>query len=374
MRRDIGAVLAGLGAFLIVIALALPFFIAGQVLKFPLNYYYTATLVSPNTTYFSPSKFSEVTGANVHGIYTLKGDAKAGNSSTAVWDLFTYLYNVGTGEQIEIQSRTVAFDRKTAALVDCCGQNLNGKPVHVGGIAGFVFPIGTKQQTYQVFDTTLLRPEPFTYSGTSNVNGISTYKFVENVAPTNIGFTPLSATQPEYYAINLTYWIDPDTGALLKILEHQQQYLVDPTTGAKTLVLFDGTLAPTPASVAAIVAIDNSGRLKITLIEVVIPLVAGILGVVLLVWGILLFRRGRQDVAEPGPDDATTREIPVTAPDGDAAASPPADRPATGGGRHAAGSAQPAGIVPGLDGDPAQAAADRPGGEDPEAGAEPTTG
>jgi Porin PorA len=363
MRRHIGAVLVGLGVLLIVLALTVPTWVGSHVLKFPLNFYYSADLVSPNTTYFNPSTLSEVNGATVEGIATLKGDAAAGNSSTAVWNQFSVLRDTGTGQNIQIQSRTVAFDRKTAALVNCCGQNLNGKPVNVSGaIAGFVFPIGTQQQTYDVFDTTAMKPEPFSYAGTDTVNGISTYKFTEYLFPTNIGFSALSSTEPEFYGVDLTYWIDPETGVLLKIVEHEQLFLEDPNSGATTTVLFDGTLTQTPASVAAIVAIDGSGRLKITVVHLIIPLVAGILGLVLLVWGFLLFGQGSQPEASESGFEAMTRELTGRAQD-DGQASP-----AAGGGKHAAGSQRPDSIVPGLEAEPTAASADRPGGDDPEAG------
>ena len=39
MRRDIGAVLAGLGTLLIVMAVVLPTYIVGQIAKFPLSEY-----------------------------------------------------------------------------------------------------------------------------------------------------------------------------------------------------------------------------------------------------------------------------------------------------------------------------------------------
>ncbi|MBV9449896.1 MAG: DUF3068 domain-containing protein [Streptosporangiaceae bacterium] len=371
MRRDIGMILAGLGMFLIVIAVVLPTYIAGQVIKFPLNYYYKAILNSPNTTYFSATKVKEVTGAPVQAIYTLKGDPSKGNSSTAVWNLFTYIYDTsiapGPAQEIQIQNRTFAFDRKTGELQNCCGHMLDNKVYNESGVVGYVFPMGTKQQTYQVYDTTLLRPVPFTYAGTDTVDGVLTYKFNENVAPTKIGFSPLSATEPEFYAINLTYWVDPDTGALLKVDEHQQQFLENAITSQRTTTLFDGTFTPTAASVAAIVAIDNSGRLKITLLETIIPIVAGVLGAVLLVWGVLLARKRRRDFTASG-FDAMTREL--------SAAPPPDDDPSASqvsGGKHAVRSADSggrAGVVPGLDGN--RTAAERGvEGENPEAAGGP---
>ncbi len=348
MRRDIGMILAGLGTFLIVIAVALPTYIAPRVIKFPLNYYYVAILNSPNTTYFSASKAAEVTGANVQAVYTLRGNASAGNSSTAVWDLFTYVHDTaypGHAGDIQAFPRQFAFDRKTAELRNCCGHNINGTVVTESGVVGYVFPMGTQKQTYEVFDTTLMRPVPFNYAGTDNVDGIFTYKFTENVPPTKIGFSPLSSTEPEFYAINLTYWVDPDTGAVLKVDEHQQQFLENAITGARTTTLFDGTFTPTPASVAAIVAIDNSGRLKVTMIETILPIVVGVLGAILLVWSVLLGRK-RRHVTESG-FEAMTRELAAAVPPDGATATKSA-----GGGKHAAEStAELVGIVPGIEGD-----------------------
>ena len=359
MRRDIGLILAGLGAFLIVLAVAMPTYIAGHVVKFPLNYYYKAVLTAPNTTYFSATKVAEVTGANVNAVYTLKGDAAKGNSSTAVWDLFTYIYDTGISgpdQQISIQQRTVAFDRKTAELRS-----------PQSGVVGYVFPMGTQPKTYDVFDTSLNRPVPYTYAGTDNVDGIFTYKFVENVAPTKIGFSPLSSTDPEYYAINLTYWVDPDTGALLKVKEHQQQFLENAITGAKTTTLFDGTLAPTAASVQDIVNIDNSGRLKITLIQTILPIVVGVVGAALLVWGVLLVRRRRDFTESTGFGETTGELSAATPPDGNSsAAAQNSASPNSTGGKHAAPSSGLAGIVPGMEGDPHEASAETHQAENPE--------
>jgi hypothetical protein len=360
-------VLVGLGTFLIVIAVVLPTYIAGQVLKDPLNYYYKAVLDSPNTSYFNAAKVTEVTGADVRAVFTFKGNAKAGNSSTGVEDLFSYVYDPAysfTDGQILITQRTFAFDRKTAQLRNCCGANMNGKHVDQSGIPGYVFPMGTQQKTYQVWDANLLRSVPFSYVGTDTVNGILTYKFTANVPPTKIGFSALSATEPEFYAINVTYWVDPDTGLLLKVLQHQQQFLENAITSARTTTLFDGTLATTPASLTWIVAIDNSGRLKITLIQTILPIVSGVLGAILLVWGILLVR-ARRSFTESG-FAAMTHELAA------AAAPPPPDTApgaakSAGAGKHASDNSRSTGVVPGLDHDAREGSAEASKRDNPEA-------
>jgi Porin PorA len=322
MRRDIGLILAGLGTFLIVLAVAIPTVLPSRIIKFPLNYYYVATLHSPNTTYYSPCTFGEVTGANVTATYTIKGVGNLGTSSTAVWDQFSSLVDFGANCKIQLQNRQLAFDRRNAMLVDCCGNTYAGE----SGVAGLVWPMNTKQQSYQVYDTTLRKPVTFTYAGPDTVDGVPVYKFQENVPPTKIGFSPLSTTDPEMYGINLTYWVDPQTGALLTVSEHQQEFLVDPVTGSKTTTLFDGTLSPDAPSVQAIVNIDNSGRLKITLFTLIIPLVSGILGLILLLLGIWMYLRKQPDVVESGYD-AMTRELAASV----AETRPPGPRPASDG-------------------------------------------
>ncbi len=156
MRRVIGLILAGFGTFLIVMAVLLPTWVSSQVIKFPLNEFETATLEASNATYFSPSALTEKTGVNLQATYTIKGDGAAGNSSTAVWDEYSYVYDLTNRQPVQQMTRRFAFDRRTAQLIDCCGASVNGNTsVKQQGYVGYVFPIGTKKQTYDVFDTTL---------------------------------------------------------------------------------------------------------------------------------------------------------------------------------------------------------------------------
>jgi hypothetical protein len=155
---------------------------------------------------------------------------------------------------------------------------------------------------------------PFTYDGTATVRGIRTYKFVEDVPPTKIGFSPLSSTQPEYYQIHLTYWVDPVTGALLNVNEDQKIFLQDPATGAQTTVLFDGDLEATPASVKQIVKLDSDGRNKLSLLGTILPIVLGILGAAALIAGIILARKPREEEALATPESAVDAAETPAAP------------------------------------------------------------
>jgi hypothetical protein len=352
MRRRVGLVLAGLGTCLIVFAVLMPTWVSSKVLKFPLNEYATATLTASDASYFSPTKLTELTGVNMEATYTIKGNAAAGSSSTAVWNQFIYVYDQTNKLPFQTMTRTMAFDRRTAQLINCCGANVNGNSsVEQSGIVGYVFPIGTQQQTYDVFDTNLNKPMPFDYSGTDTVNGIQAYRFTEVVAPTQNGtqvvpgslvnMSQASVVLPQYYEMRLTYWIDPDTGALLNATEHETLTLRNPQ-GVPALLLFDANLVMTPASVNGLVALDNSQRSKMTLVTTILPLVTGIVGVILLIVGILLSRR-REDVE--GGASATSPELAAAEPEDADLSAQSATRPS---------------LVPGLDDETHEATAESP--------------
>jgi hypothetical protein len=357
MRGIIGLILAGLGAFLILVAVLLPTWVVGQVVKFPLNEYETATLQATNASYFSASSLSEKTGVTMEATYTIKGDASKGNSSTAVWNEYSYVYDITNHQPVQQQSRTFAFDRRTGQLVDCCGASVNGDTsVRQTGLVGYVFPIGTQKQTYQVFDTTLKKTMPYRYVGTANVLGIQAYEFVEDVAPTQIatlsvpgsmvGSTSATVSAPEFDQLHLIYYVDPATGALINVNEHQTTSLRNPDTGATALVLFDADLIATPATLAKIVALDNKGRNELTLLETTLPIVLGIAGGVALIAGIFLARKRRDDMEDL---DVVPREMATSA----------AAEPARG--RH---SAELAGVVPGADDETKELAAEESEGPD----------
>ena len=298
MRRVLGLTLTGLGAFFIVLAVLLRFYLPGQVIKFPLNEYVVTTLTGHNISYFSQKQVKELSGVTAKATSTVEGDVTAGSSSTAVWNDFTAVEDLTNNEPISYTSQRSAFDRRTGVLVNCCGAYIGTNTKVRQSGQGYVWPIGTQKKTYQVFDTTVLKPEPFRYAGTTTIDGMTAYKFVEQV--TNRQFTTQtlpgslvglsdqpSVTLPEYVTETNTYWIDPVTGAVLNVNQNQTLTLQQPV-GTTRLVLFQGTLAETPQSIQSSVHLAGSSHLKISWIQAIGPIVAVLLGIVLLIVGIAL--------------------------------------------------------------------------------------
>ncbi len=194
MRRVAWAVLTGLGVFFIMLAVLSRFFVPAQAVKFPLNEYTKTTLQANNASYFSSKSVTELSGVTLQTTTTTKGDVAAaksvGSSKVAVWQTYSAVEDITNhaAVSIPVDGNSLAFDRKTGVLVPWSGNTVAGKPVNISGQEqGSLFPLGTQKKDYQVFDTTLLRPVTFHYTGTATTDGVATYVFVANVPATQVG-------------------------------------------------------------------------------------------------------------------------------------------------------------------------------------------
>ena len=297
MRRAVGLIASGLGSFLLVSGLLLRFYVAGQVVRFPLNEYQITTLAGKDVTYFSPSLLKDVTGVTMRVTRTTEGDVAAGTSSRAVWTQFSYSYDVTNAVAYQSLTQRSAFDRRTGALTGFCGEAVGSYTGRQDGLA-FVWPHGTRRTSYQVFDTTLHRPMAVQYAGRATIDGLATYRFVEHVPAGQFSTQKLpgslvglhgqpTVTLDEYYQAANTYWVDPVTGAVVDASEDQKITLRD-SGGVQRLVLFQGDLPMTARSVQGLVRPDRAKRADIEAITVTVPAGPGLAGAVLLAIGACL--------------------------------------------------------------------------------------
>jgi Porin PorA len=304
MRRGTGLVATALGAFLIALALMTRFYIAGQAIKFPLNEHTITTMVASKVSYFSPAELQELTGVTMTDTSTTEGDVASGSAGTAVWNNFTYVYDRTDGLAYDYSLQRLAFNRRSGELVNCsCGANVNGKKVHFSGL-GYVWPFGAQKTTYQIFDTTLMRTHPISYAGTATVAGLKTYKYVETVAPTQIGTEQLpgslvgmldeaTVSLPEYYSGTTTDYVDPITGTPVSVTMFRHLYLAG-SSGKLLLNLLDARFVTTSSSAAAAVQTARSDDAKISLVTILLPGTIGLAGIILLIIGLV--------IAWPRPD------------------------------------------------------------------------
>jgi hypothetical protein len=326
MRRVSWSVLTGLGVFFIVLAILSKFFVPGQAVKFPLNEYTTTTLQATGASYFSEKSVNEESGVTLQATTTTKGDVAAAKSTgtsnkIAVWQSYTAIEDVSNHQPVSIPTdgNTLAFDRKTGVLVPWSGNSVAGKPIQVtGNVQGTLFPLNTQKKSYQVFDTTLLKPVTFQYKGTSSTGGVSTYVFSASIPSTQIGTESLpgslvglsasEVTLPEFYTEQETWFVDPVTGVPLATEQKVRETLQD-DSGTTRLVLLDADFKTTPASITSGVNTVNDASTKITVLNVIVPIVAGVIGIILLVLGLVLSRRRPED--DQYEDDDETVRVPA---------------------------------------------------------------
>jgi len=307
MRRLVGTVLSGLGMFLVALALLLRFYVSDAAVKFPVNTYTVTTLIGHDVSYFNTSKLTELSGVTMRVTNTTEGDGAAGTSTRAVYNVFTYIYDVTNKQTFQYSTRRLAFNRKTGQLINCCGTAVSGDThVHMSGL-GVLYPLGTKQHNYQVFNAVLLKPVTARYSGEGTIDGMSTYKFVTQIPPTKVGTQQVpgsligskaaSVSLGEYYQGTETDWVNPRTGVPIAVTESQHIGLRD-SAGTERLVVLDGTLSTTPATVRSAVNTVNKDVNLLNVATVTVPLIGGILGVILLALGIFLVLTSRREPVE----------------------------------------------------------------------------
>jgi hypothetical protein len=310
MRRGIGLVACALGAFLIVLALFTRFYIADQAIKFPLDEHTVTSLTASNVSYFNSGELQELTGVSMTETSTIEGDVVSGSSGVAVWNNFSYVFDRTNGLSYDFSLQRLAFDRRSAELVNCCGVNINAKKMHFSGL-GYVWPLGAQKTTYQIFDPTMMKTHPVSYAGTATVDGLKTYKYVETVTPTRIGTQQLpgslvgmldqaTVSLGEYYAGTTTDYVDPITGAPVSVTSGRHLYLVD-SSGKQVLNLLNATFVTTPASAAAAVQTAKSDDAKVFTVTVIVPATVGLAGIIVLIIGVVMARARAEDYEDLTP-------------------------------------------------------------------------
>ncbi len=322
MRRVVWPVLTGLGIFFIVVAILARFYVPGQAVKFPLNEYSITTLQATNASWFSPKNVSELSPVTLQVTNTVKGNVteanSLGSSKYAVWHSFAATEDITDHQQVSIPAAPdeLAFDRRTGVVIPWSGNVVAGKHESVSG-QGYVWPLGAKKQTYDVYDTTLLKPVPFKFKATTTTDGIATYEYVANVPPTQVGTQSLpgslvgmsaaEVTLPEFYSATEVYYVDPVTGAPISVVRDTHEVLKD-SSGTTRLVLVNADFKSTPDSVASTVKTDNHYRFEIQLATVIVPVIGLLLGIILLVIGLVLSQ------LRPEDEEYEDEDEPVSSP------------------------------------------------------------
>jgi DUF3068 family protein len=302
MRRAFAYVLTGLAIFLIAMAPLLRYYVVPQLLVTPLDQF--AESFAPGTgTVFDPATLTEKDGVSMVAHRTLRGDVAASSKSHGVWDESVVLSD-SDGNLINATTDRVAWDRKTALAINCCNENVDGVPTKHEGLS-YKFPFNSEKKAYPFFDTTAKKATPMVYRGEEKLQGLTVYRYQQRVDPVQIGeievpgnlvgSTAPSVTAPRFYDNTRTVWVDPLSGVIVKGSEDQHQVVRD-ASGADAITLIKVTLTFNEKTQKQQADLAKDAHSKATLVGVWIPLVALIVGLILLFVAMGLAR----STVEPG--------------------------------------------------------------------------
>lgn len=315
MRRPVGLILIGLGAFFLTLAPLVRFYVADRVIVAPLNRYQVTSLESKGSTYFDEADLKLKTDVTLLAKNTVRGDVRAneGDDDIAVWDSTTNIYDQAKPDKpVQIQGFRIAFDRRTGKLTNCCGSNIDGdNGVRMSGY-GLLFPIANvHKRDYPFYDMTTRQSAPMRFNAVEEVHGLTTYRFTQTIPLTKtagldvkmpakmLGLPESAGNQKvdRYAEAYNTVWVDPRTGVPVKHRENIRS-TVRTRDGKGSMIVAQADLITVDRDQRGLVDMANSTALRIGLLCAYIPAAAVFVGLILLLVGAFL-GFGRTAAAPP---------------------------------------------------------------------------
>jgi len=331
----------GLGSALLIAALLLSTYTAGKIRKIPLDI--DQTLVASGTgTALDPASLSAGQGgkfiidkdvplvsqqamtveapANAEVVTfqvgtTVRRSDKQKDNGLLLAMVDTVTLNRGTAEAVSDDDRPGGSVQKPRTVEDDKPPTNIALP-HDG--LSYRFPFDTEKQSYPYFDPIAQKAFDANYDGEDDVNGLTTYRFKQNVgydadgklvAPIKYSslydknedgevtarnelwgfegdpYEPVTMTR--FYAAQRTFWVDPVTGTIVKAEEHANHYYARDPLKPEAAVA-DYTVTSTEQTVESQVAAARAERDRVALWTRILPISLGAAGLVSLVGGVLL--------------------------------------------------------------------------------------
>jgi Porin PorA len=425
MLRFAACAIIGLGAALLIAALLLSTYTSSRITKIPLDIDTTLTsdgtgtaldsaslsgdhiVVNQNVPLVSQQQISVESPANADVVTLQAGTSvrrtdKQKDSGLLLAIVDTVTLNRKTAMAVSDDTHTGGSVQKPRAFND--ENPATAIPLRHDGLS-YRFPFHTEKKTYPLFDPIAQKPFDVNYDSQEDVNGLTTYRFTQNIgynpdgklaapvvypslyAGDEDGKVTTSAamwgvpgdpgeqvTMTRYYAAQRTFWVDPVSGTIVKETEHANHYFArDPLKPEVTLA--DYKVTSNEDSVESQVNSARDERDRLALWSRVLPITFTAIGLIALIGGGVLasfslrtesaltdpgldrtdeefFGRSRREEPVPGAE-AETEKLPTQRPGSRQDPNPGSDPPALGGdekpdsGSPDAGRQEPPGSSPG---------------------------
>ncbi len=305
MRRLLGPILVGIGAFLVVIGVLARFYAYPALAVAPIDQNSVTNLEAKGATILDLSTFREVT-TDMSVVNRTVGDVKASEDAgdnTRVW-AGTTSYRDQIGNIRSRSAERYAFDAHTGEAINCCGsfvETTEGERVEVKR-SGLIskYPFGTEQKDYKFWDGTLGQAVTTKFVKESEIEGLKVYEFryevptttvsTREIPPSLIGSDATEAIVADVqYSTITTHWVEPTTGVVIdRVSETQNTLAVD---GETVITTSGGEFSYTDQQVKDNVEEYKGKATSLNLVHTTVPLVGLILGLLLIAGGVLLTRR-----------------------------------------------------------------------------------
>jgi hypothetical protein len=301
--RKLGMVLAGLGGFLVMLAILAKFYAPGQLMKTPLD-------VDSTTNAAGEAAVGDNPAEPVKGTQLTRSDSAKSDDDVVVF----------------VSSSCLIYDRDDAP--DCVSADDPDERLISAGVENFAtnrvtalavndpkylppdatpreglqnkWPFDVEKKTYPYWDDTANQVVDAKYEGTETIDGVETYKFHAVISDVPL---ELADGVQGTYSKDSTIWIEPVTGSFVKLSYHREQI----TDSGDNFITLD--LAYTDDEVADSAADAKANRDKLNLVRNTVPLIGFIAGIPLLLVGMVLTARGG---GRRTPEAARTEERPKT--------------------------------------------------------------
>ena len=338
MLRLAACGIIGLGAALLIAALLLSTYTAGKIRKVPLDIDTTLTsngtgtaldpaslsgerfvintdvpLVSQQAvTVEAPSNAELVT---VQVGTTVRRSDKQQDTGLLLAMVDTVTMNRSTAEAVSDDDRPGGSVQKPRSIEDDRPPTNIALP-HEG--LSYRFPFATEKKSYPMFDPIAQRAFDANYDGEDDVNGLSTYRFTQNVGydadgtlvepvrysslyddaedaevTARAGLWGLEGdpdepiTMSRFYAAQRVFWVDPVSGTIVRAEERANHYYArDPLK--PEMALADYTVRSTEQTVESQVAAARDERDRLALWSRILPITLAAGGLVALIGGVAL--------------------------------------------------------------------------------------
>ncbi|MDI2126262.1 DUF3068 domain-containing protein [Yinghuangia seranimata] len=319
MRRRSSLVLLTLAVFCVALAPLLREYAFPRLVAKALNSdqaYKVMVLEADNATLFGAPEGDGKAKAYI--IQTVKPNPDEATGQSVVWDMNLAMVD-STGKVVTQIPERYVFDAVSQAPKNCCGEQIDGKPVAHTGIQ-YKWPFFVQKRGYNYYDAQAHTAATIDYKGTENFNGLEVYRFEQSVPWTKVpvpsqlpgGLTPESVEQAgmeRWYTTVRTFWVEPVTGAPVYAEEKHREEMRTPNPDDPAhpgvLVVFDGHVKMLPAWSNALIADAKDQRAQMLLIHDQLPLGLVVVGVVLFLVALLLEFLGRRKKADPATGGGT---------------------------------------------------------------------